>query len=133
MVDVWQPANPSSTSPDLTVLQKMASAAEALESSGDISALLDDAQLASGRSWLQLTEETWQPVIAQLSHEQQLALATFYTVAEVKLSGWQARDKNPAIWIFRYLKKNQQLPEKDFIKALKNKTDNRFIPYGSVL
>lgn len=133
MVDVWQPADLTNNTPDLTVLQKLATAAVQLELQGDVSDLLNDQQLASARSWMQFSEENWQAAIEQLSNDERLQLATFYTVAEVKLSGFEARDKNPAIWIFRYLKKTQQLPEKDFIKALKNKTDNRFIPYGSVL
>jgi hypothetical protein len=132
MVDVWQPTSDAGNAPDLTVLKNLASQSDALQQ-GQPLATINDSELASARSWIQLSEEAWQESIQQLTDQERLQLATFYTVAEVKLSGWQARDKNPAIWIFRYLKKNGQLPEKEFIKALKSQTDNRFIPYGSVL
>ena len=132
MVDVWQPTSDASNAPDLTVLKNLASQSDALQQ-GQPLATINDSELASARSWIQLSEAAWQESIQQLTDQERLQLATFYTVAEVKLSGWQARDKNPAIWIFRYLKKNGQLPEKEFIKALKSQTDNRFIPYGSVL
>jgi len=132
MVDVWQPTSDAGNAPDLTVLKNLASQSDALQQ-GQPLATINDSELASARSWIQLSEAAWQESIQQLTDQERLQLATFYTVAEVKLSGWQARDKNPAIWIFRYLKKNGQLPEKEFIKALKSQTDNRFIPYGSVL
>ena len=132
MVDVWQPTSDAGNAPDLTVLKNLALQSDALQQ-GQPLATINDSELASARSWIQLSEAAWQESIQQLTDLERLQLATFYTVAEVKLSGWQARDKNPAIWIFRYLKKNGQLPEKEFIKALKSQTDNRFIPYGSVL
>lgn len=132
MVDVWQPTSDAGNAPDLTVLKNLALKSDALQQ-GQPLATINDSELASARSWIQLSEAAWQESIQQLTDLERLQLATFYTVAEVKLSGWQARDKNPAIWIFRYLKKNGQLPEKEFIKALKSQTDNRFIPYGSVL
>lgn len=133
MVDTWQPASGKNTAPDLTVLKKLASLHPQLETSTDLDAVIDSQDLAQARSWIQLAEDQWQTVITELEQQERLNLATFYTVAEMKLSGWEARDKNPAIWIYRFLKKTKQLPEKDIIKALKSKTDNRFIPYGSVL
>jgi hypothetical protein len=117
MVDVWQPTSDAGNAPDLTVLKNLASQSDALQQ-GQPLATINDSELASARSWIQLSEEAWQESIQQLTDQERLQLATFYTVAEVKLSGWQARDKNPAIWIFRYLKKNGQLPEKEFINAL---------------
>ena len=133
MVDVWQPADTDSGQPDLTLLQTLAGLSDAIENNTDVSTMVSDDELALARSWIQLSEEKWLVAIESLSAENRLGLAFFYTLAEVKLSGWEARDKNPAIWIFRYLKKNKQLPEKEIIKLLKSKTDNRFIPYGSVL
>ena len=133
MVDVWQPANADSGQPDLTLLQTLAGLSDAIENNTDISDIVSDDELTLARSWIQLSEENWQTTIEALNTENRLGLAFFYTLAEMKLSGWEARDKNPAIWIFRYLKKNKQLPEKEIIKLLKSKTDNRFIPYGSVL
>ncbi len=133
MVDTWQPAGGDTTEPDLTVLKTLASLHQQLEISTDLSAAIDEQNLARARSWIQLAEDQWQTVINEMEQQERLDLATFYTVAEMKLSGWEARDKNPAIWIYRFLKKTKQLPEKDIIKALKGKTDNRFIPYGSVL
>ena len=133
MVDTWQPIDAKSSQPDLTLLQTLAAHVAELESDAGLGDKIADQDLARARGWMQLDEDQWQEAITALSTENRLNLATFYTVAEMKLSGWQARDKNPAIWIYRFLKKTKQLPEKDIIKALKSKTDNRFIPYGSVL
>lgn len=133
MIDQWQPADQNSTQLDLTLLNKLAGLASVLENTNNIDDHISQEELQQARSWIQLSENHWQDSVKQLEAEQRLNIATFYVLAETKLSGWEARDKNPAIWIFRYLKKNKQLPEKDIIKKLKNKTDNRFIPYGSVL
>jgi len=133
MVDVWQPANTLPAGPDLTLVEKLAALSAELEQHDDLNQFLSADDLAAARSWIQLSEAQWLPVIKQLEAESRLKLALFYTLAEVKLNGWQAGDKNPAIWIFRFLKQTHQLPEKNFIRLLKSKTDNRFIPYGSVL
>lgn len=133
MIDQWQPADQTSNEPDLTLLKKLAALASTLEDNAGLNDHISSEELHRARSWIQFSEDQWRPSVEQLEPEQRLNLATFYVIAEGKLSGWEARDKNPAIWIYRYLKKTKQLPEKEIIKALKSKTDNRFIPYGSVL
>lgn len=133
MIEQWQPANADTTQPDLTILNGLAAQVEQFEQDAQLETLMDPQQSQQLRSWTQLSEAQWLPILEQINQPQLLQIATFYVVAEAKLSGWECGDSNPAIWIFRYLKKTAQLPEKHIIKSLKSKTDNRFIPYGNVL
>lgn len=131
MIDQWEPNRPSALDP--TVLQQLADCSQTLITQGASGLTLPDDTLRRAQQWIQTPEIQWLDVLPQFDQSTLLALAEFYTVAEMILPGWQAKDKNPTIWIFRYLKKQQQLPEKEIIRALKARTDNRFIPYGSAL
>ncbi len=131
MIDQWEPNRPSALDP--TVLQQLADCSQTLITQGASGLALPDDTLRRAQQWIQAPEIQWLDVLPQFDQSTLLALAEFYTVAEMILPGWQAKDKNPTIWIFRYLKKQQQLPEKEIIRALKARTDNRFIPYGSAL
>jgi len=134
MIDEWVPANQSSTSIDPALLQQcIAVTAIMADSSNQAEQELGEETLKQVRSWLQLSEEQWQPALKTFKADELFQLATFFTLAEMTFSGWQCGAKNPAIWIFRVLKKNGQLPEKDAIRHLKSLTDNRYIPYGSAL
>lgn len=136
MVDIWQPnatqtaTHTNTAQINVDLLQQIANLSDDVDA---IFNALTAEQQQYVRQWIQLSEQEWQ---AQLPHIEESALfpiAQFYTLAEMKLSGFEAGKNNPAIWIFRYLKQQQKLPEKSDIRALKAQTDNRFIPYGSVL
>lgn len=90
-------------------------------------------RIGLAQSWIQQPQDVWQPLFMLLSQPQMIDLAHFYVIAEMTQSGFESGDKNPAIWVFRYLKSENNLPEKAVIRQLKSLTDNRFIPYGSVL
>lgn len=131
MIDQWEPNRPTAIDPH--ILRQLAESSQILIHQGAAELTIPADTLRQAQQWIQASEEQWQTVLPQFDQSTLLALAEFYTVAEMTLPGWQAKDKNPTIWIFRYLKKQQQLPEKDVIRALKARTDNRFIPYGSAL
>lgn len=131
MIDQWEPNRPTAIDP--SILRQLAECSQTLITQGEQGLTLPADILRKAQQWIHMTETQWQEALPQFDQNTLLALAEFYTVAEMVLPGWQAKDKNPTIWIFRYLKKQQQLPEKDVIRALKARTDNRFIPYGSAL
>lgn len=134
MINEWQPAVATTAQIDQALLQKFAQQArQGLTVAPDLNAGLSSAEQQQALPWLRLPEEQWQPVLATLDAAALFDLAVFFTLAEQQLSGWQCGARNPAIWIFRYLRQHQQLPEKEQIRQLKKLTDNRFIPYGSVL
>ncbi len=134
MINEWQPVKTYHAAIDLHLLQRFAELGEQAQAghqglADQVSA--EQQQQAAG--WLQLPESDWQPVLQQLPSGQLFPLAVFFTLAEQQFSGWQCGKRNPAIWIFRWLRQHDQLPAKDAIRQLKKLTDNRYIPYGSVL
>lgn len=135
MINEWQPVNTSTVAQiDLQLLQTFAHLGEQAQNGSQ--ALVEQVsaeQQQQAAAWLQLQEEDWQPALQQLPPQQLFPLALFYTLAEQQLSGWQCGKRNPAIWIFRWLRQHNQLPDKEAIRQLKKLTDNRYIPYGSVL
>lgn len=135
MINEWQPAKASTTSPiDLPLLQKFAQLGEQSSQQSDtLASQVSPEQQQQASAWLHLQEADWQPVLQQLQPAQLFPLAIFFTLAEQQFSGWQCGKRNPAIWIFRWLRKHDQLPDKERIRQLKKLTDNRYIPYGSVL
>lgn len=133
MINEWQPAVAPAMANgqqiDSVLLQKFAQ----VDTTAPLASVISQAEQDNARHWLRLTEEDWQSVLATLDSQQLFPLAVFFTLAEQQFSGWQCGARNPAIWIFRWLRQHDQLPDKEHIRALKKMTDNRFIPYGSVL
>ena len=136
MIEQWQPASASNASlPKADQLQQLPAAlvnSDSAEPSINESAL-DAALLQQAKLWTQLNEEQWADGWGDLDDQTLWNIALFYVLAEQQLDDWQLADKNPAIWVFRMLKKRGTQVPKDQIKAIKKLTDNRFIPYGSVL
>lgn len=135
MINEWQPSIGSASAPiDATVLLNIVQQPEPiLHQPQQLAQWISDDNVQRIRPWLSLSEAQWQPIIASLPQDALFPLAVLFTAGEQQLSGWQCGAKNPAIWIFRYLKQQGLLPEKNQIRWLKSLTDNRFIPYGSAL
>lgn len=98
----------------------------------DIS-MIGQHRIGLAQSWIKQPQEVWHPLLMLLSQQQMMDLAHFYVISEMTQPGFEAGDKSPAIWVFRHLKSENNLPDKAVIRHLKSLTDNRFIPYGSVL
>ena len=130
MINEWQPT----AAVDLDVLKSFIPyGQDILQQPIDLTKVVTGAVQKQAQGWLKLPEKEWQPLLQSLNKDELFPLAAFFTLAEKQLNGWQCGDSNPAIWIFRYLRSAQALPDKEHIRALKQLTDNRFIPYGSVL
>lgn len=141
MVNHWQPASAQKDHQevllDKNLLLKLARHSEQLtihsgSATADGGSTLSEQEEQLARQYIQIAEQEWLHFLSEMPCESLIPLARFYTLAEGTLSGFQAGASNPAIWIFRYLKAHDLLPEKSVISALKAATDNRFIPYGSV-
>lgn len=129
MIEQWQPGN--SVSIDTPLLKKLAS--EPHESGELNQDLFTEAEYRQLKQWIQVPEAQWQTALAELSDQQLLAIAYWYVRAEEELSGWESGAKNPAIWVFRWLKQLQRRPNKETVRAIKALTSNRYIPNGKVL
>lgn len=73
----------------------------------------------------------WQAAAATLDSKALLALIRFFTLAE-QLPGWESGARSPVIPLARALKARGDYPD-DLTAWIKAHTDNRFLPYGSLL
>ncbi|PVZ63904.1 hypothetical protein [Pelagibaculum spongiae] len=82
---------------------------------------------------MKLPKDQWLTALAPFSDLQLQQLMEFFTLAEEKISGWDAGEKNPCIWAGKLLKKRGAFPDKEEVARLKSLTRNWFIPYGNPL
>lgn len=130
MINEWQPR----ATIDLNALKALVPyGQDALEQPIKLDKVVDADLQKQAQRWINLPEQEWQDSLAALPTKELFPLAAFFTLAENQLSGWQCGDSNPAIWMFRWLRQQDAAPTKEQVRQLKQLTDNRFIPYGSVL
>ncbi|MEP4547324.1 MAG: hypothetical protein ABJ000_14200 [Saccharospirillum sp.] len=89
--------------------------------------------LSELQGWMKQPQSQWQPELEPLETETLIALVRFFTLAEQHWAGWEAGDKNPAIWICKTLKPRGAFPDVELTRWVKAHTDNRFLPYGNPL
>lgn len=73
----------------------------------------------------------WNAAAADLDSERLIALVRLYTRAE-RLPGWEAGARSPVIPLAAELKRRGDYPA-DLTAWIKANTDNRFLPYGSLM
>jgi hypothetical protein len=73
----------------------------------------------------------WRQAAEGLDSEQIVALAKLFTLAE-RLPGWEAGARSPVIPLAAVLKARGDYPD-DLTAWIKGHTDNRFLPYGSLM
>lgn len=73
----------------------------------------------------------WRAAASDLDVDALVALIRLYTLAEA-LPGWEAGARSPVIPLAAELKGRGAYPE-DLTAWIKSNTDNRFLPYGSLM
>lgn len=76
--------------------------------------------------------EVWMAAVDDLENDELIALIRFFTVAEKRISGWEAGASSPAIWINRVLKRRGERLSTEQLRWIREHTDNRFIPNGGL-
>lgn len=89
--------------------------------------------LNEAASWIGQSYDSWQNSLISLNHEQIWLLAKFYALAEEQLDAFSAQENNPAIVLFKILKKQGATLTKEDTQALKSLSSNRYIPFGKAL
>ena len=73
----------------------------------------------------------WKAAAAELASSQLVSLVRLFTLAE-RLPGWEAGARSPVIPLAAALKDRGDYPD-DLTAWIKANTDNRFLPYGSLM
>ncbi|MGB1907128.1 MAG: hypothetical protein ACPHN3_07325 [Spongiibacter sp.] len=83
-------------------------------------------------AFMRLPQDTWQQAVADLNNDQLIQLIRFFTVAEERISGWEAGAESPAIWINKVLRQRGEKLSTDMLRWIRANSRNRFIPNGSL-
>lgn len=73
----------------------------------------------------------WRSAATELDSETIVALVRLFTLGE-RLPGWEAGDRSPVIPLAAELKSRGEYPD-DLTAWIRANSDNRFLPYGSLL
>jgi hypothetical protein len=74
----------------------------------------------------------WAAAAAALADGDLVALVRFFTLAEARLAGWEARDASPVVPLAALLKRRGAYPA-DLTAWIKANSDNRFLPHGNLM
>ncbi len=100
---------------------------EQLEELGEV---LSAAEQQRQSGLMQLGPAAWQKAAVDFSDSDILHLIRFFTVAEMQLPGWQTGVKSPVIGLAKALRSRGAKLERDLLLWIKEKSDNRYLPYG---
>lgn len=125
----WTPDETTPQPPNNDTLNQAAS----LGQNADLFPTQTPKGLGELQRWMKQPRSQWQPVLESLETETLIDLVRFFTLAEQRWAGWEAGDKNPAIWICKVLKPRGAFPDAELTRWIKDNTDNRFLPYGNPL
>ena len=131
-VESWEPANISA---ELTaaVLRRLCQAAAHLEApafgfeAAEIAALAGCARDGGAGS-----PNDWSAAGKTLETDQIVALIRLLTLAEMAFADWKGGDRSPVIALAAILKRRREFP-RDLTAWIRAHSDNRFLPYGSLL
>lgn len=135
MIGSWQPNNTKQINIDpheLTGLLALLNPHKNDFASIDLQSKIPEALLTHSASWIQQSYDSWQSAVKTLDHTQIWLLAKFYALAEEQLDAFSAQENNPAIVLFKILKKRGETLTKSDTQALKSLSSNRYIPFGKV-
>jgi hypothetical protein len=127
-VGVWQP-DVHGVTLSAALLDRLARAAAAL----DAPALgLEPDEVVRFAAVMRHSASDWTALLTGQSDAALVRLAKFFTLAEMQLAGWEALARSPVIPIVAELRRRKQYPQ-DLTAWIKAHTNNRFLPYGSLL
>ena len=115
---------------DPSLLEKFIaiSKSEQLES---LTQQLNDDDIQQYAPLMQLPQEQWEQAGEAFSSNDIEDLIRFFTMAE-KLPGWEAGNQSPVIWLGKILKKRGIGINKTLSLWIKEHSENRFLPHGSL-
>jgi hypothetical protein len=127
-VGVWQPDEHHVTL-DAALLERLLAAAACLDQPEFALTAIEIERFAA---LMRLPAADWQTLIADQPDARLAALVKFFTLAEMRLPGWEALARSPVIALVAELKRRKRYPS-ELTAWIKANTTNRFLPYGSLL
>lgn len=127
-VDVWEPKRPVRLDAEKLryLVGVMGSADPAV-----LAGALSEVEIRRDSALMKQSEDAWQAAL-DLTDVEIETLIRFFTLAEMQLPGWEGGKHSPVIYLVRILK-NRGTFSAALRKWIKANTENRYLPYGSVL
>lgn len=126
----WTPTNPDAEIDSALLETGLTASREGkLEELTQILSLDQQTDLASQ---LRLPKETWLIALEDYNSEQLKALLRFFVRAEMLVPGCEVGDQSPAIWANKLLRQRGDRLTKEDLLWIRENTNNRFIPNGSI-
>ena len=126
----WTPTNPDAEIDSALLETGLTASREGkLEELTQILSLDQQTDLASQ---LRLPKETWLIALEHYNSEQLKALLRFFVRAEMLVPGCEVGDQSPAIWANKLLRQRGDRLTKEDPLWIRENTNNRFIPNGSI-
>jgi hypothetical protein len=127
-VGVWQP-NVHGVTLSAAVVARLARAAESLDAPAFG---LSPDEVVSMATVMRHPASDWAPLLGDQPDQVLVQLVRFFTLAEMQLAGWEALARSPVIPIVAELRRRKSYPN-ELTAWIKAHTNNRFLPYGSLL
>jgi hypothetical protein len=124
-VGVWQP---DAAPLDAEVLARLSDASDFID---EPTLGLSPDEVAKWAGVMKLPAPVWAPLLAQEADARLVRLVRFFTVAEMRLPGWEAGARSPVVRIVAELRRRNAYP-RELTAWIKANTTNRFLPYGSL-
>ncbi|HEY6597711.1 MAG TPA: hypothetical protein VIZ30_00255 [Pseudomonadales bacterium] len=124
-VGVWQPQDPPI---DARTLARFAEAASYLDHA---TLGLTSEEVRELAAVMKFARDRWTALITNESDARLIQLVKFFTVAEMRLPGWEAGAHSPVIALVAELRRRRAYP-KELTAWIKGHTTNRFLPHGSL-
>ena len=126
----WTPTNPDAEIDSALLETGLTASREGkLEELTQILSLDQQTDLASQ---LRLPKETWLIALEHYNSEQLKALLRFFVRAEMLVPGCEVGDQSPAIRANKLLRQRGDRLTKEDLLWIRENTNNRFIPNGSI-
>ena len=125
-IDVWEPKDKFVI--ELGLLYQISDAFRAHRLDSDF---FSEKFIKDNADLMQQSQESFQ-VVNTWPDDVIIDLIQFFTLAEMAYQGWSSGKKSPVIYLVRILKSRGAFCV-ELRKWIKNNSDNRYLPHGSVL
>jgi len=98
----------------------------------EIAQIIPQDQLQKQSRMMTLGKEAWFQKAEDYNEADIIQLIRFFTLAEMKLPGWEAGAESPVVWLVKVLRKRGTPPDRDLLLWIKTNTTNKFLPNGAL-
>lgn len=97
-----------------------------------IESLIPQEQRQHQSRMMTLAKEAWFDEAKHYDDNELAQLIRFFTLAEMRLPGWEAGAQSPVVWLVKVLRQRGNPPSRELQLWIKANTSNKFLPNGAL-